>query len=528
MIVRMCLATVAVLLTSCLGAAAQAVLPAAVSPVVSTVSALTAMPISNTTPGVVYVRSYNRPGDEGGGVFQWMPSATATPDNCTIFGASGVTTGRWYRQLNGGPLNVDMCGASATGDSSTAFGYAFKLCTGSALQVVMSAHYYKFAHNLTLPPGCSLLGAPSTGNGGSNTVLDFTYDTDGGTCLTIAGTTYGGGYAAGNEVGRFTMIGNASGVGSKASCTQGIYVSRVTEEYLHDVHIMSFNGPCLFWGQTVLAYMDRVSVSGCGSPTTAEIEIYGEVLPNGGEYVGTTLFIRGLDAGSDNGNQAQAAVKIDRWGILEIDGGSFENAGIPLMVATKPSAQMGVGVLTVRNIDLENPTNGASNCAVFGTGWTGAPGKAVTDSRFQDNTCAADATPITAHLAIQNSTNLNVTNVVFQSPNAGAVVLDFQGTGNFHQSASLNDITLAPSPPSYVRVDGTVLAGADPVLAWSIDNAPGPVANLPVCGSATLGRSLYVTDSAQTLNAGLGQPVAGGGSNAVRVGCDGKVWRIGG
>lgn len=53
------------------------------------------------------------------------------------------------------------------------------------------------------------------------------------------------------------------------------------------------------------------------------------------------------------------------------------------------------------------------------------------------------------------------------------------------------------------------------------------VANLPSAAVAGAGARAAVTDATQTLTAGIGAIVAGGGANIVPVFCDGTNWRIG-
>ena len=62
----------------------------------------------------VQVVGYNAGSSKGGGLFIWNGSSTAATDSCTIFSVSGVTTGRYFRVLNG-DLNVQMCGAVGNG-----------------------------------------------------------------------------------------------------------------------------------------------------------------------------------------------------------------------------------------------------------------------------------------------------------------------------------------------------------------------------------------------------------------------------
>jgi hypothetical protein len=71
----------------------------------------------------------------------------------------------------------------------------------------------------------------------------------------------------------------------------------------------------------------------------------------------------------------------------------------------------------------------------------------------------------------------------------------------------------------------TGVAYADP----SFDNAtitPTTVAALPAA-AGNAGMRDTVSDATQTLTAGIGATVSGGGSNIVPVFCNGTVWQIG-
>jgi len=67
---------------------------------------------SNPRPAV-YVLGYYSQGDRGGGMFEWDPNASATPDEGLYVATNGWTSGngRWVRQLNGEVPNVKMWGA---------------------------------------------------------------------------------------------------------------------------------------------------------------------------------------------------------------------------------------------------------------------------------------------------------------------------------------------------------------------------------------------------------------------------------
>jgi hypothetical protein len=82
---------------------------------------------------VVTVQGLAAAGDGGGGLFTWSAASTATADHGTIFAATGVSTGRWLRQLPG-YLTPQMFGAKCDGstDDSTAFSYALTATGGGA------------------------------------------------------------------------------------------------------------------------------------------------------------------------------------------------------------------------------------------------------------------------------------------------------------------------------------------------------------------------------------------------------------
>lgn len=66
------------------------------------------------------------------------------------------------------------------------------------------------------------------------------------------------------------------------------------------------------------------------------------------------------------------------------------------------------------------------------------------------------------------------------------------------------------------------------VTATSFVSVTGAsTANLPAASAALQGARATVTDATQTLTAGIGVVVAGGGANVVPVFCDGTNWRIG-
>jgi hypothetical protein len=65
-----------------------------------------------------------------------------------------------------------------------------------------------------------------------------------------------------------------------------------------------------------------------------------------------------------------------------------------------------------------------------------------------------------------------------------------------------------------------------PITASTVATIPTTVSNLPAAATAG-GARAFVTDATQTMTAGIGAAVVGGGANKVPVYCDGTGWFIG-
>jgi len=78
------------------------------------------------------------------------------------------------------------------------------------------------------------------------------------------------------------------------------------------------------------------------------------------------------------------------------------------------------------------------------------------------------------------------------------------------------------------KISGHLTVGGDILAATGLQSSSLPVAALPACVADLKGMRYYVTDATQTLTAGIGTVVMGGGAINVPVGCDGAKWRIGG
>ena len=100
----------------------------------------------------------------------------------------------------------------------------------------------------------------------------------------------------------------------------------------------------------------------------------------------------------------------------------------------------------------------------------------------------------------------------------------------FQQSAGLNYNRICRSATSsyYLSVvDGTGTLGNHGIEAGIFRLVGRTVGNLPNAVLAQAGAKCFVTDSTQTMTAGIGAVVVGGGANAVPVFYDGTNWIIG-
>lgn len=84
---------------------------------VPSITALEAIGIGSPQYTSIYVQSYYPGLGKGGGIFIWNPTSTASSDGCTVFLATGLSTGRWIRTDYGQQLDLFQCGAK--GDNTT-------------------------------------------------------------------------------------------------------------------------------------------------------------------------------------------------------------------------------------------------------------------------------------------------------------------------------------------------------------------------------------------------------------------------
>src|SRR5215469_6298311 len=138
----------------------------------------------------VVVLGYHQPGDDGGGLFVWMPTSNedyfveidpGTPqqqfqqvDGITVKPTNRAGPGRWKR-LFSGPVDIRWLGAQKDGDNTTAIQAAIDSLYPIYIPYDGQNTVFKFGTKLKLRDGTVLLG------GGRNTsVIEFT-----GNCIAI-------------------------------------------------------------------------------------------------------------------------------------------------------------------------------------------------------------------------------------------------------------------------------------------------------------------------------------------------------
>lgn len=118
-------------------------------PSVTNIAALKALGAASAQYGTVYVKAYAG-GLFGGGTFIWKPASVATPNVCTIFQATGVSNGRWFRQLPGNALTVYDCGASGNNsDDDTAASQALLTISGANSNPIFPCGSYVWTATVT-------------------------------------------------------------------------------------------------------------------------------------------------------------------------------------------------------------------------------------------------------------------------------------------------------------------------------------------------------------------------------------------
>lgn len=183
--------------------------PIAVSSV-NTIADMQALGTTSSSYPLLYVQSYHSGTSYGGGYFAWDAVSTASTDGCTVFAATGVSTGRWVRHLNGQNLSVEMCGAYNDNTNSAATLGAFQ-----------AANDYVAASNAPTQPILMQGRSYNFGSGSTGVVKSSSFF-----CPNWIGSGtsgYGGGvgsvvtYTPTAEAAAFTFIG-----GSGAECGGGM------------------------------------------------------------------------------------------------------------------------------------------------------------------------------------------------------------------------------------------------------------------------------------------------------------------
>lgn len=150
------------------GTAAMAANPAYI-PTVQNIAGLKALGAAAPQYPDVKVLGYYTANDGGGSLVHWNAASTATQDNAYVFQATGVTTGRYFRNLEGQSLNLLQCGAKADNstDNTTTIQQCYTAVSNNNLGEIYcpaAASSYNFVGPVTPVGGSLFRGAGSTVN----------------------------------------------------------------------------------------------------------------------------------------------------------------------------------------------------------------------------------------------------------------------------------------------------------------------------------------------------------------------------
>lgn len=159
----------------------------------------------------------------------------------------------------------------------------------------------------------------------------------------------------------------------------------------------------------------------------------------------------------------------------------------------------------------------------------------------------AEKQPIDATLTAVAGVTTAADKLIYWTGVDAAALADFPSFGrtlvaNTVASGARSDLglgTIATQSASNVAITGGAIDGTTVgfttqssgqftfVVASYVRTTSVPVISLPAAASAGEGARAFVNDSTQTLAAGIGSAVAGGGANKVPVHSDGASWLIG-
>lgn len=162
-----------------------------------TIAQMQALGVASKFYPAVKVLGYNTAGDLGGGIFMWSAASTATVDGCTIFTATGVSTGRWLRQ-NISSLSPVQCGAAGNGTTDDTTAVANFTTTLNSLAVVGTGlgRTYLIQYANTSPEftrdGLSLSDITFLGKPGTSSSLDHGFIVISGPNISLSGVSVNG------------------------------------------------------------------------------------------------------------------------------------------------------------------------------------------------------------------------------------------------------------------------------------------------------------------------------------------------
>lgn len=189
----------------------------------------------------IIVDGYTTAGDGGGGTFWWNSTSTVADNGGTIIAPTGVSTGRWYRNINGDWF-INWFGADSTGsnDSTTAINNAIStLSTAGGGNLWALLGNYKHT-GIVLKQSVILRGLPTFGDGNSPSTSGVRFTLTSGTKAVDATGIFNAGIIGASIIG--IGVSNASlginvGAGSKRCIFQHLFIDNFGNQAILDASL---------------------------------------------------------------------------------------------------------------------------------------------------------------------------------------------------------------------------------------------------------------------------------------------------
>lgn len=239
-------------------------------PALPSIAGMEALGAASASYPNVYITDYGL-GGGGGGFFTWNSASTTTVNGCTVFAATGVTTGRWLRSSYT-VITPEMCGAYGDGshNDATAINAMTGLVCGSNIAGYFDrpAYILTSTWDITDENGCNA-GGTFYGNGINATNLIYKagsnntgngWDTTGAAYLTFRDFSFQGGTSGGANSPAVTLLeGGACTTATTPCAPDGVLIFSGIITF-QNVRIVNFQGSRVIAdeGAEQISYIDCI------------------------------------------------------------------------------------------------------------------------------------------------------------------------------------------------------------------------------------------------------------------------------